>query len=431
MRAVALGALALLLGCQGIGRPIVGVVPEVDGGETRTCEVGPACRALRQVEEDRFSVPTSPRPIPALDCDGDSIDDAVDNCLGVPNAAQGLRDCDATRTDCERLERGDLDIENADLRGCRLDDPIEVSGVLSLRGALLACSDIAWTGPADALVDLSEATVTSSLVRVTNLSLDIGRTTFRSSALSTVGSSRVSARGSIFDQTSIFVSPTGEVVEGAPSPTLDATGSDFAGVTIHEPPSSRPARIRIEGSSISTSTFHVQLLDLFGVTVSSSALAAVELDAQEVDVSSSAIRTARGAFASSRLTDVIFEGCTALRLSDSAVSYVDVPACPPEAFRAFRTEFIDCNVAGGLELVESRYMAGLLGGGPASTLVSRASEIDGVRFCELGAAAFLDGAIRCVSCDEHAFMDGVSVCVSGSSLFERGCPAIELALSCE
>ena len=175
----------------------------------------------------------------------------------------------------------------------------------------------------------------------------------------------------------------------------------------------------------------MQLLDLFEVTVSSSALSAAELDAQEIIVSVSSVRTARGAFASSRLTDVIFDGCSELRFSDSELADVDVPACPPEGIRVFRSELVGCNVAGGLELVESRYAAGVLGGGPESTLVSRASEVDGVRFCDLGAAAFFDGAIRCVSCDEHAFMDGTSVCVSGSSLFERGCPAIELSLTCE
>ena len=59
------------------------------------------------------------------------------------------------------------------------------------------------------------------------------------------------------------------------------------------------------------------------------------------------------------------------------------------------------------------------------------SELDGVSLCDLGAAAIIGGEIRCVRCEEDAFMSGASVCVSGATIFERGCPAIELALTCE
>lgn len=431
MRALAvLALLALIGGCDGIGRPIVGIVPGSDGGGPRTCEVGPSCRPLRTLDEGRFDVPRVPPELPALDCDGDLVDDFVDNCPGVPNPTQAQRACDAARAACERLVRGDTDLADADLRGCRPEVPIELTGGLNLRGASLRCSEITFSGTPGSSVDLTEADVDTSIIRIAEASIDVSRSTLRRSSIVTSGATRIVAHGSIFDDVGFFVSPTGEVVPGPPAPLLDATRSNFARVTFYEPPSIRPGRIRIDRSSLSSSVFSVQLLGLYGTSVVASHLAAVELDAQEVEFTSCTIRTSRGAFASATLTDVIFDRCIELRISNSEVEDVDIPSCPPEGFRAFRSDFLGCNVQGGLELIESYYAAGVLGGDTAGTLIARDSVIDGVRFCDLAGAAFFDGELRCVRCGYDAFMEGRSVCISGSTIFQRGCPAIELAAEC-
>jgi len=432
--AIVLMALSAVA-CDGVGRPIVGRTVDGDGGEPRSCEASPMCRAPRPLAAEHFDVPRQAPPLPTGDCDDDDVDDAIDNCLGVPNPTQSATDCDGARSSCERLARGLPALDGADLRGCRLEAPVPLGASLSLRGADLRCADLTLVAEDEARVDLTDTLVTASRIRVEAVrpvSVDTSRTTFANSTLALTGAARLVAHGSIFEGSTLLIDPAGGVVvSGEGATAIDATGSNFTGTTIWEAPSSQPGVIRLDGSSLTSSALDVRVLDLHRANVASSRVAAETLDAFEADVSVSQIRTARGSFASSTLNDVVFATCESLHLSDCEVAGSDFPLCPPEALRAFRTELDGCTVAGGAELVESQFYAGVLGGGPTSTLITRDSDIDGVRFCDLGAAAFLGGEIRCTHCDHGAFRDGTSVCVSGASLTERGCPAIELAPECE
>ncbi|MCB9594350.1 MAG: hypothetical protein H6719_16585 [Sandaracinaceae bacterium] len=430
--AIALVALAAL-GCDGFGRPIVGPVGDGDGGAPRQCESSPGCRPVPQLADDHFDVPHDPPEPTALDCDGDLVDDAIDNCLGVPNPTQGPTDCANASADCARLAAGETSLVGADLRGCR-PGPIALPGDLSLHGADLSCADLAFTAPDGAYVDLREASVTSSRVSLSAdrpATLEVSRTTLRSSAVSVGGAARLLAQGAIFEQTSLFVLAGSGDVRGDAEPALDVDASNLAQVTIWEAPARRAGRVRIERSSLTATRIDARVLSLYGVDVAASRLAADELDAQEIEATTSEIRTDRGAFASVSLSDVVFDRCVDLRFADSDLLGVDVPACEPERLHVFRSELDGCNLAGGAELVESIFLAGVLGGGPTTTLTARESELDGSRFCDLGAARFLGGELRCVHCDPDAFMEGASVCVSGTALFERGCPAVELAAACE
>lgn len=439
----ALVATLCLVACDGIGAPIVSMVPIVDGGDSRTCEVSPTCRPLRSVEEGRFDVPAIPPDLPTFDCDGDTVDDAIDNCPGVSNTDQDPTACRAAASSCEALRAGtyvntidelDPTPTGPDLRGCRIAEPIEIVGELSLRGARMECTELSFVSRAPARLDL---TLIPSLghTRIfargdgAPLEIDVSRTTLRQSSLVAEGSAHILAHGTIFGDSGIWIG-AGGVGDGTPTVALDARASDFSQTTIAEASGPRAGRVRLDRSGVTNSTFSVSALEILGSDVNTSALAAFDLNLSEVTLARVSMRTERGAIASSVCNDVVFEGCGELRVSDSEMTDVDIPVCEPAQLRAFRTEFLGANVGGGLELVESAFRAGVMGGGPASTLLSEESEVDGVRFCDLGAAAFHGGAIRCVTCDEDAFMRGTSVCISGAALFERGCPAIELAPVC-
>lgn len=435
MRAAIVSMVLCLIACDGVGRPIVGRTSEGDGGEPRSCEASPTCRAPRTLAVDHFDVPrVAPEP-PSQDCDEDLIDDTVDNCPGVPNPTQGATDCDRARSGCERLAMGHASLEGADLRGCRLDAPIPLNRSLSLRGADLRCADVTFAAEDEASVDLTDTVVTASRLRIEAVRpvlVDTSRTTFTDSALALTGAARLVADGAIFEGSTLLVDPAGGVVvSGEGAAAVDVARSNFTQSTIWEAPSSQPGVIRLDGSSLTASTIDVRVLDLHRADVASSRIAADTLDAFEADLTVSQVRTARGSFASSTLNDVVFATCESLHLSDCEVAGSDFPLCPPEGLRTFRTELDGCTVAGGARLEESEYYAGVIGGGPTSTLLTSGSTIDGVRFCDLGAAAFLGGEIRCTHCGYDSFMGGSSVCVSGAVLTERGCPAIELAPECE
>jgi len=432
--AVALLALSAFA-CDGVGRPIVGRTAEGDGGAPRSCEASPSCRAPRTLAADHFEVPHAPPELLDGDCDEDLVDDTVDNCLGVPNPTQGPTDCDNARSACERLAMGSPSLQGADLRGCRLEAPVALSGSLSLRGADLRCADVTFVAEDGASVDLTDTVVTASRLRieaVRPVSVDTSRTTFTNSALALDGAARLVADSAIFEGSTLLIDPAGGVVvSGDGAAAVDIARSNFTQSTIWEAPSSQPGVIRLDGSTLTASAVDVRVLDLHRADVASSRIAAETLDAFEADVTVSQLRTARGSFASSTLNDVVFASCESLHLSDCEVAGSDFPLCPPEGLRTFRTELDGCTVAGGAELVQSQFFAGVIGGGEASTLVTRDSTVDGVRFCDLGAAAFRRGEIRCTHCGYDSFMGGAAVCVSGATLTERGCPAIELAPECE
>ncbi len=424
----------LLLGCDGLGRPIVGPIHDGDGGEPNLCEASPVCRPVRALAPDHFEVPRSPIPPTALDCDGDLVDDAIDNCLGVPNPEQGVADCDLPRAACDRLAAGDRALTGADLRGCAIDAPIVLEGDLSLRGAALRCAILSFDSAHGATLDLREAVVDGSQLVLradAPATLDASRTTLARSSIVVGGGARLVAEGAIFEEATLVVEAGSGASGGSGEPALDLGGSNLAQTTIYEAPARRPGRVRIERSSLSATRIDARVLALYGVDVSASRLAADQLDAQEVELTLTEVRTDRGAFAGARLREVAFDRCVDLRVTHSELIGVDVPACPPERFRVYESELEGVNLAGGVELEESVFLAGVIGGGATTTLTSRASTIDGTRFCDLGAARFLDGELRCAHCDADAFMDGASVCVSGTTLFERGCPAIELAHACE
>ncbi len=434
-RAVSLAALLALVACDGVGRPIVGRVDDGDGGAGRRCEASPACRPVPTLPADHFAVPRAPIAPTALDCDGDLVDDAVDNCVGVPNPTQGPSDCEVARASCARLAAGDRALAGADLRGCALDEPVVLAGDLSLRGADLRCSVIPLAaGAHGAEVDLREAVVTSTQLSLESegpATLDVSRTTLSRSSALVGGAARLYADGAIFEESALFVAAGSGATGGPGGPAIDVAASNFAQTTIYEAPARRPGRVRIERSQLTATRVDARVLGLYGASVTASRLAADELDVQDSELVSSEIRSDRGAFAGVEMTEVVFDRCLDLRIAHSDLVGVEVPACPPERLRVTQSELEGCNLAGGVELEESIFLAGVIGGGPTTTLTSRASELDGSRFCDLGAARFYEGELRCVRCDDHAFMDGASVCLSGTSLFERGCPAIEFAAACE
>ncbi|MEZ4335994.1 MAG: hypothetical protein R3B82_05145 [Sandaracinaceae bacterium] len=433
-RSVPLLTLLVLVACDGVGRPIVGPIDHPDGGGSRRCEASPGCRPVPTLPEDHFAVPRTPIPPTALDCDGDLVDDAIDNCLGVPNPTQGPTDCEGARASCDRLAAGDLALAGADLRGCVPNRPVVLTGELSLRGADLRCSVIAFEAPSEASVDLREAVVTSTQLSLTAeapATLDAGRTTFTRSTVSVGGAARLLADSAIFEECALFVAPGSGATDGPGASAIDVTASNFAQTTIYEAPSRRPGRVRIERSQLTATRIDARVLGLYGASATASRLAADELDVQDTELTSSEVRSERAAFAGATMVEVVFDRCVDLRISHSELVGVDIPACPPERLHVGQTQLEGCNLAGGAELEEAVFLAGVIGGGPATTLTARESELDGARFCDLGAARFLGGELRCIQCDDDAFRHGASVCVSGTTLIERGCPAIELAPACE
>lgn len=420
-------ALALVA-CDGIGRPIVGPVSEPDGGSPR-CEASPLCEPLPTFPPEHFAVPHAPPPIGG-DCDGDEVDDARDNCPGVPNADQDPAACARAAADCARLVAGESAMPQTDLRGCAPAAPVTLGGSASLRGADLSCARLTLHAPASATVDLREIVAASARVSLTvgaASTVELGRSTWAGSALAVRGPARLAADDVVFDRATLMLEP-GEASDAGPG--LEIRRSDLGATTIWEAPSLRPGRVRVEASRLNGTHVDVRTLALYGTTIVASRLAAEQLDAQEVDIRDAAIRTDRGAFAGVTLWEVAFERCVDLRVTRSELHGVSVPACPPDRFRVFESELDGCNLAGGVELDHSHFIAGVLGGGPETTLTSRQSVLDGVRFCALGSARFHGGELRCTRCEVRDFDEGRRVCLAETSIFERGCPPIELAPTC-
>ena len=445
MRAFPLCALvgcALLgsAGCEGgLGRPIVSARPEPDAGDDRVCEVGPMCRALRRLPPGHFDVPTAAATTPLLDCDDDSVEDAFDNCLGVPNPTQAARACVSAHEACDRLRAGETALRNADLRGCIVEAPIEVTADLDLAGARIGCSHIvlrASDGEPHG-VDLSGAEIRSASIvligQATPLDADLSDATVREAELTIEGTASLHARGATLEGVAVYVLPAAEVVplEATPGGALDLSDTSLSLVTIHEAASSRAARIRIQDSTLSASTLNVQALSLVAVEASDSRIAASELHAQQLERRHGELLASTATIASSVLTDVVFDRCGDLRVTDCELGAVDIPACEPGHAEAYRTIFVGARLAGGLEVLECEIRGSVVGDGPSTSLVSRSSVLDGTTLCELGAAAFYGGEIRCTRCADDAFMGGRTVCVDGTALYERGCPAIELAPLCD
>lgn len=429
--------LLCLVACDGgVGRPIVGHTPPPDAAVPMACAVQPACVPIRDVPEDHFAIlDAMPRFHPPADCDADEVEDELDNCPGVFNPTQSPDDCASANDDCERLAAGEMSLAEADLRGCRIERPIPLSADMDLGGAQLACSELRFLAEAPRRLGLSQAELTSVHITVDGpVDVSMNRTTLDRSALSLERGARVQLHDSILRNTGLWLDPEAAIERADPAgPGIDIARADLDNVTIREPASSRAARLRIDGSNLGGTAIAVPSLDLHASTVVSSRLWADDVSVQEAVVNTSQLRGDFVSIASAELSDVIFDRCVDLRVSDTTLTDVDVPACEPSRFRALRTDIEASRIEGGLELDDGSLLASVVvGAGPESAFVSRESVVNGVKFCDpLGGGAFLGGEIRCAGCDPRAFMDGVAVCVSGTSLFERGCPQIELAPSCE
>ena len=432
-------ALCLLLAlsaCEGLGRPIVGTRPLPVPEDTRRCEVTPECVPVRTVDPALFAIPPE-RLLPPSDgdCDGDSIPDAMDGCLGVPNEPGDVQECDEAQASCERLRDGAIDFEGADLRGCRIEAPIQLAPGFSLRGADLTCASLTFVEPSAQeryTIDVSAAALSGASLAfeapLTALIVDLERSELSGTLVRTAGGVRLRAREATLASTTLALAPS----EGAPdpSPALAIIASDLEDCAIYEAPSAWPARVRIERSTVRSTTFDVAALELVGGRMSASHVSASELLALNLDLVTSAVNTPYGAFAMCDLHDVIFARCDDLFLAGGALRSIDIPECQPDRLHVVEAVLTDAHLAGGLRLEASRLLSSTLGGGPTSTVTTAHSELDAVTICDLGAAAFEGGELTCVKCEEDAFMDGTSVCVSGAHLVERGCPPIELAPLC-
>lgn len=427
--------LLLLVGCDGIGRPIVGFVPVPDADVERTCEVQPACVDVRTVPEEDFELPEVMPPFaPPLDCDADQVNDPEDNCPGVPNPTQAPSECAAAANACARLRNGDLSLRDADLRGCLLDGPIALREDLDMTGVELGCSAITFVAEEPITLRLDEAIGSNVWLRFEGpIALSVRRTTLDGSRVSLEGGASMSLDDSILRNTAVWLDPEADIpLTDGTAPNIDVRASSLELVTVREPSSARAARMRVDRSSITASTINVPSLDVISGPVVGSRLAATDLTLSEVEVNASSLRGDFVSISSATVSDVVFARCVDLRVSDSELADVDVPACEPERFRTLRTVITGSRVEGGLDMDTSELNASVLVGGPGTTFIERNSIVNGVQFCDaLTGGVFLQGEIRCAGCGYDAFMGGNAVCVSDTALFERGCPAIELAPSCD
>ena len=432
----ALWLVLALTACDGLGRPIVGTQPIPDGGSDEACEVTPACVPVRTVDPGLFMIPAE-RLVPPVreDCDADGVTDAMDTCVGVPNERQGTQECAAARASCDALRSGSPDLAGADLRGCRIDEPLEVRPGLSLRGADLSCASLTIVEPAGAaphVLDLTQANLTGASLAIESevapVIVDVGRSQLRDTFLRATGGVRLQARESVLANATLALEPGGSAFSSAP--LLEITASDLDNCALHEAPSAWPGRVRIERSSMRATTIDVAVLELVGASVISSNLGASELFALDAELTSSAVSVGYGAMSMCELRDVIFARCEDLLLTGGMLQNIDVPLCEPDHLRIVEADVVDAHLAGGVWLIDSSLSASILGGGPTSTAHTTESDLDAVTICDLGAAAFEGGELRCVKCEADAFMNGTSVCLAGAHVIERGCPAIELAPEC-
>lgn len=432
---LALAACLALLGCDGLGRPIVGDRPISDGGEDDSCDLTPVCRPLRAADPSALSVPLE-RLVPPrfADCDEDGVDDAMDNCPGVANEDQ--RDvCAAARSACDRLRAGESGVAYTDLRGCRIEEPLAVGAGFSLAGAQLDCASLTLIGPESAQaasLELGQASLrraSLTLESSTPWIADASRGQLRGTFLRLRGGARLRAREAVLADASLVVEP-GDARGADPAPAVELTASDVEATTVVEAPSAWAGRVRVERSAVRTTTISAPVVDLVTVSATSASLLASELVGLDVELRTVTVRADYAALSGSHLRDVIFAQCVDVHVVGSQLEDVDVPACEPDRFRLVSSEAIGVNLAGGVHLVETYLGASVVGSGATSVLHTEESELDAVTICDLGAAAFYGGELRCVHCDEDAFMQGTSVCLGGARIFERGCPAIELAPEC-
>lgn len=428
--------LVALSACDGLGRPIVGTKPILDGGDDERCEVTPACAPVRAADPSSFIVSAEERTPPVrADCDADGVADAVDNCPGVPNADQDASACADANASCGRLHEGVANLAGADLRGCRLDEPLAAPAGLTLQGADLSCASLSIVAPDTAqahTLDVSGANLGGATLAFDSafaaVIVDLGRSELRGSFVRASGAVRLRARESVLANATLVLEPGGAAHD--PSPALELTASDVDGSTIYEAPAPWPGRVRVERSSVRATTFDVSVLDLVASAVVGSNLGATDLFALDVELTASAVSVRYGAFSMCDLRDVIFARCEDLHLTGGVLEDVDVPLCEPDRLRIVEAAIVGARIAGGLHLVESDLGASILGGGPASVVHTEGADLDAVTICDLGAAAFRGGELRCVKCAADAFMGGTSVCLGGARVVERGCPAIELAPEC-
>ncbi len=433
MRALVLAAI-LLAGCDGLGRGIVGPRPLVDAGADDQCDVTPACRPLRTVDPAALVIPDERLAPPRYaDCDADGVEDEMDVCPGVPNEEQ-LDECAAARFACERLRAGDTNASYEDLRGCRIEEPIEVAPGFSLARADLSCSSFSFVASsAQGMLDLTQARLTNASLTLSSDDawiVDATRAQLTGTFVRLAGGARLRGRDAVLTDARVVVEP-GPAAGTDPSPAVELTAANVEASTFFEAPSAWPGRVRVERSTVRDTTFAVRVLDLVGpMPVQGSTLGAAELLGLDLELTTVRVRADYAAIAGSDLRDVVFATCDDLLITGSTVEDVDVPACEPDRFRIVESDVIGANLAGGFLIQGSYVGASVIGGGATTVGQTVESELDAVTICDLGAAAFRGGELRCVKCEEDAFMYGASVCLAGAHIFERGCPAIELAPEC-
>lgn len=441
MRRALVLSLLVIAGCDGgLGRPIVGTVDTPDADSERTCEVQPACVPVRTVPEADFELAEQMPPYsPPLDCDADLVEDPEDNCPGVPNPTQSPQECADAVSDCARLRAGDRALRSADLRGCLLDGPIELMGDLDLSGiegapTRLGCSALTFVAETPVTLYLDDAVANDVWLRFDGpISVSVRRTTIDGSRVSLEGGASMTVDVGILRNTALWLDPRAQIpLSDGPAPNIDVRVSSLELITVHEPPSTRAARMRVDRSTISASTINVPSLEVIDGPIVGARLAAADLSLIGTEVTASSLRSDFLSISSAFLSDVVFARCVDVRVSDTTMSDVDVPTCEPERFRALRTIIEASRIEGGLAMNNGEIAASVVVGGPGTSFVERDATVNGVKFCgALEAGFFLRGEIRCAGCDYETFMDGNAVCLSDTTLFERGCPAIELAPSCE
>ncbi|MCZ7687320.1 MAG: thrombospondin type 3 repeat-containing protein [Sandaracinaceae bacterium] len=240
--ALALTACLALVGCDGLGRPIVGTRPISDGGGDDSCDLTPMCRPLRAADPSALSVPLERlSPERFADCDDDGVGDAMDNCPGVPNEDQ--RDvCATARSACDRLRAGDTGSAYTDLRGCRIEEPLAVGVGFSLAEAQLDCASLTIVGPESAqpaLLELGQASLRRASLTLesgTPWIADASRAQLRGSFLRLRGGARLRAHEAVLSDARVVIEP------GTPAAPIPRRPSSSPPPTWRRAPSSRRLR---------------------------------------------------------------------------------------------------------------------------------------------------------------------------------------------
>ena len=421
MRRVPWMLCLVLAGCDGFGGPIVGVRPEPDAGPPMSCELGPMCRPWRTVPPERFEPPSALAP---PDCDGDRVADGIDNCPGVPNATQQDACVDA-RLACERLAAGALALEGADLRGCEAE--VALGATLSLAGADLRCARIRFTEGHGGRLDLRGASVREASLEIrAAVRVHADDALLMQASLTLGGGATLVAEDAILRAAHVRLEPSSVALE--PPPALDLVRAQVFESVIEELDATRPGRIRMDECEVEDTLVVGPALEVIGGAWVRTSLAVGDVLVLGAELREAVIRADYAAFAGARVDDLVFDACGTVRFSGSDLSGVDVPPCDG-ALILETVSAIDSRFGGDLRTVGGIIRVSVIGS-PGAAIDTHGTELEASRFCEPAAGRFVGGDLRCVKCGAHDFDDGRAVCLDGTRLFERGCPAIELAPEC-